>query len=127
MHELAVTQNILALALQHGNEAEAARVTDLYLVIGPFSSILDESVQFYWDLIAEDTICEGATLHFERIPAKLVCQDCGTGYELQRELEFCPACQSSHVKIIQGDEFRLESIGIDTQIGEQSKTSEVSK
>ncbi len=113
MHELAVTQNILALALQHGNEAEAARVTDLYLVIGPFSSILDESVQFYWDLIAEDTICEGATLHFERIPAKLVCQDCGTAYELQRELEFCPTCQSSHVKIIQGDEFRLESIGIE--------------
>ena len=114
MHELAVTQNILALALQYGNEAEAAQVTDLYLVIGPFSSIVDDSVQFYWDIVAEGTICQGATLHFERIPARLVCQDCGTEYELQHELEFCPACQSSHVKIIQGDEFRLESIDIAT-------------
>ncbi len=113
MHELSVTQNLLALAQQYGTEAGAARVTDLYLVIGPFSSIVDESVQFYWDIIAEGTICEGATLHFDRVRARLACQDCGTEYELQRDLEFCPACQSSHVKIIQGDEFRLESIGVE--------------
>ncbi|MCB9135497.1 MAG: hydrogenase maturation nickel metallochaperone HypA [Anaerolineales bacterium] len=115
MHELSVTQNLLALAQQYGTEAAAARVTDLYLIIGPFSSIVDESVQFYWDLIAEDTICQGATLHFDRVPARFACQNCGTEYEIQRELEFCPACQSSNVKILQGDEFRLESIGIDTQ------------
>lgn len=115
MHELSVTQNLLALAQQHGTEAGAARVTDLYLVIGPFSSIVDESVQFYWDLIAEDTLCQGATLHFERIPARLACQDCGTEYEIRRELEFCPTCQSSNVKILQGDEFRLESIGIESK------------
>lgn len=115
MHELAVTQSILDLAMEYGNRAGATQVTDLYLVIGPFSSIVDESVQFYWDIIAEETICRGATLHFERIPARLVCQTCGTEYELQRELEVCPKCQSSRVKILQGDEFRLESIGIDTQ------------
>lgn len=115
MHELAVTQSILDLALEYGTRAGASQVTDLYLVIGPFSSIVDESVQFYWDIIAEETICQGATLHFERISARLVCQMCGTEYELQRELEVCPNCQSSQIKILQGDEFRLESIDIATQ------------
>lgn len=115
MHELAVTQNILNLALQYGNNANATRVTEVSIVIGSLSTMVDESVQFYWDLIAEGTICQGATLHFERIPARLVCQDCGTEYEIRRELEFCPACQSSRVNILQGDEFRLESIQIATE------------
>ncbi|HJS20977.1 MAG TPA: hydrogenase maturation nickel metallochaperone HypA [Anaerolineales bacterium] len=115
MHELAVTENILNLALESANNAGAARVTDLYLVIGSLSSIVDESVQFYWDIIAEGTICQDATMHFERMPARLMCQDCSKEYQLERDLEFCPACRSSNVKIVQGDEFRLESIGIDTE------------
>ena len=76
MHELAVTQSILELALKNANQAHATEVTDINLVIGKLSSIVDDSVQFYWELIAKDTICEKAILHFERIPAKLRCQDC---------------------------------------------------
>ncbi len=112
MHELAVTQSILDLALQHAAKADATRVTDIYLIIGKLSSIVDDSVQFYWELIAKDTICDKALLHFERIPAELTCLDCGNTYTLDSELVPCPKCGSNRVKFNTGNEFRLESIEI---------------
>ena len=114
MHELPVTQRILEIALRHAGEAGATRVTALYIVIGELSSIVDDSVQFYWDIISKDTPCEGAQLHFERLPATLHCLDCGCTYTLAGELAPCPRCQSIHLRVLGGEEFRLESIEVET-------------
>jgi len=114
MHELAVTESILNLATEYANKASATRVTDLYLVIGRLSSLVDDSVQFYWDIISRDTICAQATLHFERIPARLLCLDCSNEYDLEDELSACPRCGSARIKVISGDQFSLDSIAIET-------------
>ncbi len=112
MHELAVTQSILDIAANYAGQAKATRVSHLYLVIGKLSSFVDDSIQFYWDMISQGTICEGAQLHFDRVPAKLACLDCGTSYTLDSELIPCPQCGSSRVKILSGEEFRLDSIEV---------------
>jgi hydrogenase nickel incorporation protein HypA/HybF len=115
MHELPITESILDIAVRHGQQASAVCVTDLYLVIGQLSSIIDDSVQFYWDIISRDTICEGATLHFERIPAQLRCLDCNHTYGFEHELTACPNCNGSRVKVIAGEEFQLQSIEVETK------------
>lgn len=114
MHELAITENLLALATRHGLAAGAKRVTDLYLVIGELSSVVDESVQFYWDFVSRGTLCEGARLHFERVPAELTCDDCGERYRIPDSISPCPRCGSSRVRVTAGDEFRLQSLGIES-------------
>lgn len=114
MHELPIAESILEIAVRHGQQAQAVRVTDLYLVIGQLSSIVDDSIQFYWDIISRDTMCEGAVLHFERISAQLLCLDCGHSYGFQHELSACPACNSIRVKITAGEEFQLQSIAVET-------------
>jgi hydrogenase nickel incorporation protein HypA/HybF len=117
MHELSITENILNIATRHAQQHGASRVTDLYLVIGQLSSIVDDSVQFYWDMISEDTICAGAALHFERIPAQLNCLDCLHTYTITAGLTLCPQCGGAHVQTVSGEEFRLESIEIDQAEG----------
>ena len=112
MHELSVTESILEIALRHAQQAKAGRVTDLHLVIGQLSSIVDDSVQFYWEMISKDTLCEGSQLHFKRQNARVQCQDCKNEYDLEHELLPCPQCGSMNIKILSGDEFRLESIEI---------------
>lgn len=113
MHELAITEQIADIAIRHGEENAAEQITDLYLVIGELSTVIDDSVTFYWDLITKDTICEGANLHFKRIPAKFKCQDCGKEYQLKDgDLTPCPYCQSNKMDILQGKEFHLDSINI---------------
>jgi hydrogenase nickel incorporation protein HypA/HybF len=114
MHELSVTENLLEIALRHAEVAKARRVTDLYLRIGQLSSFVDDSIQFYWDIISKGTICEGAVLHFERIPAELQCLDCGALYNLDSEMLPCPQCGSSRVKVLRGDELKVDSIAVDT-------------
>lgn len=116
MHELPITQNILQIALKYGAQSHATRITDLYLKIGMLSSVIDESIQFYWPIISKGTIAEKANLHFQRIPARLECSQCGMVYGLENgELTTCPECDSSQIKIIDGKEFQLESIAIDQE------------
>jgi hydrogenase nickel incorporation protein HypA/HybF len=112
MHELAVTESVLEIACKHARQAQAKKVTDVYLVIGQLSSIVDDSVQFYWNMITEGTLCEESQLHFKRIPAELTCQECGTQYTLDGELTPCPNCHSARVRVTSGDDFNLESIDI---------------
>ncbi|QRN83665.1 hydrogenase maturation nickel metallochaperone HypA [Chloroflexota bacterium] len=112
MHELSVTESVLEIACKHGEKARAKKVTDIFLVIGKLSSIVDDSVQFYWDFISKGTLCEGATLHFKRIPAELICLDCDHKYTLDDELSPCPRCGSARIRVISGDEFNLESIEV---------------
>ena len=113
MHELAVTQSILDISLRHAQKVDAKRIVSINLVMGRFSSIVDDSVQFYWDMIAEGTIAQGANLHFERIPAEMTCQDCGHVFEPTEETFACPSCLSPRVRLSRGDELRVESIDVE--------------
>lgn len=113
MHELAVTESILQIAIKHAEVANAKKVTDIYLVIGNLSSIVDDSVAFYWDMISKDTLCEGSSIHFERKPAMMICLACEHTFELPGELIACPNCDSFQLKIQSGEEFWLESIEIE--------------
>ena len=114
MHELAVTESLLEIALRHAPQEGSARITNLYLVIGQFASIIDDSVQFYWEIIAKDTIAEGAQLHFRRIPAEILCLACQQRYHPERDQLLCPNCGSTQLKILNGDEFFLEAIDVET-------------
>lgn len=118
MHELAVTESILEIANRHATAAGATRITDIYITLGRLSSIVDDSVQFYWDIISQATLSEGARLHFQRIPARMHCNDCGVDFEMQDELAPCPECGSINLKLISGDEFWLESIEIEKGNGD---------
>lgn len=110
MHELSVTQNILDIALQHSG---SRKVKQINLVIGQYSSMVDDSVQFYWDLISKGTQAESATLNFERIHGEMTCQTCGQIFQPDDRAFECPACGSPMVRISQGEEFRVESIDVE--------------
>lgn len=116
MHELNVTESILEIALRYGRAAGAERVTDLYLVIGELASIVDESVQFYWDIISEGTLASGSTLHFRRIPGQFHCGACDRTYFAVEGLT-CPACGGYDIQIVAGEELYIESMEI-THAGE---------
>ncbi|MGD2027697.1 MAG: hydrogenase maturation nickel metallochaperone HypA [Anaerolineales bacterium] len=113
MHELAITEKILEISLDHAKKANAAQISNIHLVIGQLSSIVDDSVQFYWDFLAKDTIAEGADLHFRRLPLIIKCKLCNHTYSPKNQDLTCPECSGEKILIIQGEEFYLEAIDID--------------
>ena len=113
MHELSVTESLLKIAVEHAEKAQAKRVTDLHIVIGELASMVDDSIQFYWEIIAKDTIAEQARLHFQRVPAELQCNTCLERYHPTDKELICPKCSGVGAKIIAGEEFALESIDVE--------------
>jgi hydrogenase nickel incorporation protein HypA/HybF len=113
MHELAITESVLEIAIRHAQAQKASHITNLYLVLGQWSSVVDDSVQFYWDIISDGTIAKGATLHFRRVPVVLACQDCGKEYQPASEDFACPQCGGTNAKVKTGEEFYLEAIDVD--------------
>jgi hydrogenase nickel incorporation protein HypA/HybF len=114
MHELSITQSVLNIALEAAREARAARITAIDLVIGDLSSIVDDSVQFYFDFLSQGTLAEGAALRFRRQPGEVMCRDCGEVFVATLPLlANCPACDGQHLSVTGGREFRVESIEVD--------------
>ena len=111
MHELAVTQSILDIALRYADGT--SRITQLNLVVGDLASVVDDSVQFYWDIVSKGTAAEGATLHFRRIKTRFQCSACEQGFEPDGRLFECPHCGGEQVVLVAGKEFRLESIEVE--------------
>jgi hydrogenase nickel incorporation protein HypA/HybF len=113
MHELPVTQGMLSIALEHAEKAAANRITTINLVIGEMSGIVDDSIQFYFDIVSKDTLAEGATLHFERIPNRFHCKACGLDFSLKDRQWVCPHCGEWTVEIVAGREFYVDSIEVE--------------
>jgi hydrogenase nickel incorporation protein HypA/HybF len=112
MHELSLTQSILEIALRHAKKADARKITHLHIVVGELSTMIDESVQFYWNIISKDTIAEGAALCFQRVPAEMQCAICQARFTIRQEGFVCPYCNSLEVRVLSGDQFLLDSIEI---------------
>lgn len=113
MHELAVTQSILNIALENARKADAKKILAINLQIGQMTSLVDDSIQFYWDILSEGTIAIGAQLIIDRIPTQMRCFDCGTNFHPKPDTFECPNCKSIRVQVIQGDEMRVASIDVE--------------
>jgi hydrogenase nickel incorporation protein HypA/HybF len=112
MHELSVTESMLAVVLKHAETNKATQVTRINMVLGEMSSIMEESVRFYFEILGKDTIAEGAELNFQRTKLMARCGGCGKEFEVV-EFDFrCPDCDANKTEIISGREFQVESIEI---------------
>ena len=76
MHEGPVTEEIIRIACEAA-AAQQGRVTAISLVVGEDSGFIGESIQMYFDVMSEGTVCEGAVLHLECVKPKLRCTRCG--------------------------------------------------
>ena len=112
MHELAVTESILKIAIEHAERAGADRIMAVHLVIGDLSSIVDESVEMYFQLLAAATIASGASLQFHRVKTKLRCRVCGGEYAPDGGAWICPHCGAADSLVEAGREFFVESIEV---------------
>lgn len=113
MHELAVTESIVDIVQRHAAEAQAQRVVRIYLVIGELASIVDDSVQFYFDFLSQDTLAAGAELVFTRVPVSLECAACGHTWRPERGDWLCPRCQAAQARVVAGREFYIDHIEVE--------------
>jgi hydrogenase nickel incorporation protein HypA/HybF len=110
MHELPIVLDVIKIVNQEAEERGLSKIKSITLVIGELSSVMDESVQMYFELLAEGTHCKGARLVFEHVPSTLRCVRCGNEFPHIRKFE-CPLCGGDSVLIKgTGQECYIKSI-----------------
>jgi hydrogenase nickel incorporation protein HypA/HybF len=113
MHELSITQNIIDIVVQHATRAGAQRVMVINLVVGELTGFLDDSIQFYFDMLSPDTLAAGARLVIQRVRTRVRCRACSTEFEPQEVNWACPSCAAVGGDILHGREFQVASIEIE--------------
>ncbi len=110
MHELSVSSAIVDTAVRH---AEGRRVTAVQVRLGRLRQVVPSSLAFYFELVARDTVCAGARLDQEVVPAVLRCDACARVWEIDMPFFRCDRCGSADVTVESGEELEVESIEVE--------------
>lgn len=110
MHELPVMQEVLAVVLKHASKNQVKQVLAVHVQVGALSDLEEVWMQRYFDYLSRDTLAAGGRLHVERMPAVLLCLDCGQEtrtYFRQQEDLLCASCGSPGLRLISGREYTV--------------------
>lgn len=114
MHEYALTKQIVHIIRTAAQDNDALRVNAAYLVIGENTSIIPESVQMYYDMIARGTPAEGAALHVRTVKSEMHCPICDKNFHRPRFSFACPDCGTLGNPTEIGNEFYVERVELET-------------
>ena len=113
MHELSITQNIIKISSEEAEKHKASKVKEIRIKVGELSGLIPDSIQYYFNIASKGTLVEGALLKIDKIPIAIRCSECGYEGELEAKEYTCKKCKSYNVKIIQGNEFLIDSLEVD--------------
>lgn len=105
MHELAVAQAVLDVALE---AAAGRRVTRVELRVGALRQVVPAALAFSFELVARGTAADGAELEIEPVPVVGRCRACGAESEQRGFPLRCTACGGLDVDVVRGQELSVE-------------------
>jgi hydrogenase nickel incorporation protein HypA/HybF len=104
VHELSLASAIVDTVERH---ADGRPVSVITMRVGALRQVVPGSLELYVDLVGRGTVCEGARLELDVVPARLAC--CGGEWEPPSFR--CPWCSGAGA-VVGGDEFMVESIQV---------------
>lgn len=113
MHEYPITQQIIKIAEKFARDNGAESVSEISLVVGDDSGFIGESIQMYFDIISEETICAGAKISIKGVRPKLKCDNCGQLFERKPFSFACPYCMGQGSPTEIGKEFYIDHIEVE--------------
>ena len=113
MHEQSIVESLLALAIENAEKAKASKILRIYLVVGELSGVVEDAVEFYFNILSKDTIAEKASLFFMQIPTRLHCRNCDTVFTPENNNFHCPECKEQQAEIIGRRELYVDSMEVE--------------
>jgi hydrogenase nickel incorporation protein HypA/HybF len=110
MHEMALAEGILAVAL---DVAEGRSVRRVRVRVGALQRVVPDSLQLCFQLAAEETPAAQATLELAEVPALLRCRHCGVEDGLAPALA-CRHCGAAELEVVSGDEVLVDGVELDS-------------
>jgi hydrogenase nickel incorporation protein HypA/HybF len=114
MHELSIISSVVDSVIETLAAYPGARVKEVRLRVGALSAVIEDSLQFCYEIATEDTPLAGSKLVVNILPVVMHCEPCGADVEIASLQSFrCPRCGESVADLKQGRELEIDSIEID--------------
>jgi len=113
MHELSLAMSVREIVEEAAEQNGAASVNRVNIVVGEFSSVSVDALEFAMEVAKKDSVFEAAEIVIRQIKTILKCGACGAETEMSDYIFACGKCRSGAVHIVSGDRMYVESIDIE--------------
>lgn len=111
MHEAAIIEEVIRQSLQEAEKNRLARISIVHLAVGRLHHLVPQTMSNLFDIMkAESPILAAAILETEIRPLKFACRSCSRETEAAASSFSCPACRSTDIRILSGNELILACI-----------------
>ena len=113
MHEMGIIAGVLGAVNASAEQAGATKVLTVNLRIGVMTEAIADALQFAFEVLSEDTLCEGAELAIQMVEPTSLCLECANEFAHDRFHRACPECGSYETTLLTGRELEIASIEVD--------------
>ena len=110
MHELSIAQEIIEQTISIAKDNNMKSINLVHLKIGKLMQVVPDILEFNFNSLKENTICEMANLTYEIVTITINCHNCYKVSEIQEMNFICPHCQSFEIETKSGSDIIIEKI-----------------
>ncbi|HOP30969.1 MAG TPA: hydrogenase maturation nickel metallochaperone HypA [Spirochaetota bacterium] len=114
MHELSLAMSVRDIVEEAAKSNGSAKVNEVNIVVGSFSSVVPDALEFAMEVAKKGTVFENARINIRTEKAVVNCSECGKDTEIEDYIFKCGSCGSGAVRVITGDRMYVESIDIES-------------
>ncbi len=107
MHELSLTRNIVAICAERAGERSVRTVR---LQVGKLAGVEVAALRFCFDLVAEGTVLEGASLEIDEVEGRGQCTECHETVALEHLVAVCGCEKRAPVELVAGEELLIKEM-----------------
>jgi hydrogenase nickel incorporation protein HypA/HybF len=112
MHEVAIMEAAVRMAVDAATSSGAQRVLRLQLRVGRLSGVVPEAMHFAFDIVCRETIAAGASLEIESVSPACWCPTCRVEFNCADFVEECPVCHNLCSELRRGRELEIAAVEI---------------
>ena len=92
---------------KNAKEHNASKITKVEIKVGKLSGVEAHLLETAFNTFKEETVCDGAefVMHLQEIV--IHCENCHNEATLSHNEFICPTCQSTDLRVIDGEEMYL--------------------
>lgn len=110
MHEYSIVQALLEQCETHATANGAEKITKVVIKIGRYSGVEPHLLEIAFNTFKEKTVCDGAEFVMNVQPLVIECRGCGVRSILELPHYCCPECESTDVRVAEGEDMFLMSL-----------------
>ena len=114
MHETAIAQGLFD-AIKKEAKKQKANPLSAKITCGVLNAVNDEVLQFAFDAISKDTICQATKLDIYHKPLQGQCKKCDKHFDIKISEPLCTHCSSGDFNLLPDEPIMLQEIEFDME------------